>query len=201
MMSNDRHENETGWAIIDFLLSAIGVVVVSMALVFNLPQKPVESNETTSPGDVIVQLYWPEESSIDLDLWVRGPDGVPVGYSNRQSTIFNLLRDDLGKTGDLMPINQEVAYSRGKPDGRYTFNVHAFSTAGVYPVEACMEVSIRSGTGSVSKVWEGCYVFTSRYVEHTFVTLTLKDGAVVGAPSYVQTELRSANGNDRGANP
>ena len=62
----------------------------------------------------------------DVDLWVQGPGDIPVGYSNKGGALFNLLRDDLGKTLDLSSINHESAYSRGNQAGEYVINAHAY---------------------------------------------------------------------------
>ena len=49
----------------------------------------------------------------DVDLWVQAPGDISVGYSNKGSAVFNLLRDDLGKRVDVTGLNYETSYSRG----------------------------------------------------------------------------------------
>ena len=61
-----------------------------------------------------------------VDLWVKAPDDIPVGYSNRGGLFFNLLRDDLGVYKDPTPINYEVAYSRGINPGEHIVNLHLY---------------------------------------------------------------------------
>jgi hypothetical protein len=85
---------------------------------------------------VIVEAQWADTLDADVDLWVLAPGDRPVGYSNKSGTIFNLLRDDLGKVQDITDYNYEVAYSRGMPAGEYIVNVHMYRGVGVaYPVD------------------------------------------------------------------
>src|SRR4051794_3763581 len=63
-----------------------------------------------APGNVIVEMTWPPNIDADVDLWVQAPGDVPVGYSDKSGIIFNLLRDDLGHSGDPNSMNYEVTY-------------------------------------------------------------------------------------------
>jgi hypothetical protein len=62
----------------------------------------------------------------DVDLWVKAPNEVPVGFWNQGGHTFNLLRDDLGSEFDATQQNYEVTYSRGIPAGEYVVNVHMY---------------------------------------------------------------------------
>lgn len=95
----------------------------------------------SAPGNVIVEIRWPDGSDADVDLWVQAPGDIPVGYSNKGGAIFNLLRDDLGRVGDPTNQNYEISFSRGLPPGEYTANVHLYRNASGQPVEVTMAVS------------------------------------------------------------
>ena len=43
----------------------------------------------------IVKVIDGDTVDVDIDLWVKAPDDIPVGYSNQGGLFFNLLRDDL----------------------------------------------------------------------------------------------------------
>ena len=107
------------------------------------PPSEQSSQDITSPGSMIVEISWPDESNHDVDLWVRGPDGVSVGYSSLSGPLFNLLRDDLGHMVDLMKLNYENAYSRGLPPGEYLINLHLFRTGPTLPVPVSVRVMIK----------------------------------------------------------
>lgn len=174
-----RHEVEASYTLIDIQQSFILVLIMILALIFTLVKLEQTATEAVkSPGDVIVQLYWQDKNVTDLDLWVEAPGDKPVGYSNTAGLFFNLLRDDLGGDFDITGLNEEVAFSRGLPDGEYTVNVHSYSpdTKGGYPVRAIIKVSARLGEyQTLTDIYSGEYTFTHGNDEHTFVRFTIKD--------------------------
>jgi hypothetical protein len=104
------------------------------------------------PGNVIVELRWPDDLDTDVDLWVQGPGDVPVGYSNKGGRLFNLLRDDLGRRADATEMNYEVSYSRGIVAGEYTVNVHLYrNVAQVYPVPVTVVLSVKRGAADSAR--------------------------------------------------
>ena len=109
------------------LLALLGFVAI---LVMFLPHlKPTEerTEETKTPGNVIVEIHWPSDAPVDMDLWVKAPGELPVGFWNSGGHSFNLLRDDLSVEGDATHENYEISYSRGIPAGEYIVNVHLYS--------------------------------------------------------------------------
>jgi hypothetical protein len=109
------------------LLALAGFMAIVLLLLPHInPPGKVEDTADDPPGNVIVELFWDNERDVDVDLWVRAPGDVPVGYSNRGGIFFNLLRDDLGNYKDTTPINYEVAYSRGIASGEHITNVHLY---------------------------------------------------------------------------
>ncbi|MFT5219871.1 MAG: hypothetical protein ACI9LO_003147 [Planctomycetota bacterium] len=108
-------------------LALLGFLAVIVLLLPHIaPEGRKNLSEAPAPGDVVVEITWPNEMDADMDLWVQAPGDTPVGYSNKGGAVFNLLRDDLGKTMDLSSINHESAYSRGIQSGEYVVNVHAY---------------------------------------------------------------------------
>ncbi|MGE0117245.1 MAG: hypothetical protein AB7S71_22910 [Dongiaceae bacterium] len=130
-------ETLTVW--LDTALLMLGGFILMTVLMLSVVNPPANSAETVgekSPGNVIVEAQWADTLDADVDLWVLAPGDRPVGYSNKSGTIFNLLRDDLGKVQDITDYNYEVAYSRGMPAGEYIVNVHMYRGVGVaYPVD------------------------------------------------------------------
>ena len=121
--------------LMNMLLGLVALVIIALPSI-NPPA--VDAQGAKQPGQMVITAAWPEGPT-DVDLWVNGPgEPVAVGYSNRDGKLFNLLRDDLGRDGDALPLNYENVYSRGLPAGEYTVNLHAYS--GEYPVPVAMEI-------------------------------------------------------------
>jgi hypothetical protein len=108
------------------MLALLGFVTIVVLLLphLNPPTKPTDQQQ---PGNIVVELHWPDDMDTDVDLWVQAPGDRPVGYSNRGGRVFNLLRDDMGLVNDPGKLNYEIAFSRGAPAGEYTVNLHLYS--------------------------------------------------------------------------
>lgn len=127
---DDHGSFSKAWA--DTITAMLAMLVCVAALM--LPHVAVKvkaaAEATTQPGNVIVEVRWPDDADVDVDTWVLGPNDKPVGYSAKAGNLFNLLRDDLGKRVDDSNLNYEVAYSRGARAGRYTVNIHLYRNLG-----------------------------------------------------------------------
>lgn len=129
--------------ILTLALSGFVSMVVMIMPHLNPPAQAAATDGVTSPGNVIIEIKWPDGRDADVDLWVQAPGDVPVGYSNKGGAIFNLLRDDLGRFGDPTNLNYEISYSRGLPPGEYAANVHLYRNADGQPVDVEMTVSVK----------------------------------------------------------
>jgi hypothetical protein len=127
------------------MLALAGFVAMVILLLPHLNPPGKTAEETTQPpGNVIVEVRWPDGLDSDVDLWVEAPGDIPVGYSNKGGVIFNLLRDDLGKRADATGMNYEVSYSRGIPAGEYTVNIHLYrNAANVFPIPVTVVTSVK----------------------------------------------------------
>jgi hypothetical protein len=146
----DQLDDEEGGTVFRdvIMLALAGFVAMVLLLLPHLnPPGEAAKENTQPPGNVIVEVRWPDELDSDVDLWVEAPGDVPVGYSNKGGVIFNLLRDDLGKRADATGMNYEVSYSRGIPAGEYTVNVHLYrNTAGVLPIPVTVVTSVKKSS-------------------------------------------------------
>ncbi len=128
------------------LLALIGFVAMVIMLLPHVTPVKKQTEELKSPGNVIVEMLWPNNLPFDVDLWVKAPREIPVGFWNQGGTTFNLLRDDLGMEGDATDRNYEVSYSRGIPSGEYIVNVHMYGPLPygmVVPVEIVVSVKTK----------------------------------------------------------
>ncbi len=143
--SESELEDAGGTVFRDVTLLALGgfIAIVLLLLPWLNPQGFEQETTTEPAGRVIVELFWPNDSASDVDLWVEAPGESPVGFSSMGSLHFNLLRDDLGRVRDATPINYEIAFSRGIAAGEHTVNVHLYRRApGEGPIPARVVVSI-----------------------------------------------------------
>jgi hypothetical protein len=178
------------------MLALAGFVAMVILLLPHLnPPGETAAKAADPPGNVIVEVRWPDELDSDVDLWVEAPGDVPVGYSNKGGAIFNLLRDDLGHKRDATEINYEVSYSRGIPPGEYTVNLHLYRNAGgVLPVPVTVVTSVKQETNErprqllSSKIEldrEGMEVTVYRF------QLTERGTLVPGSVHSLQRDLRA----------
>ena len=135
------------------MLALLGFVTIVVLLLPHL-NPPSQTEDVSAPGNVVVEMRWPDEIDADVDLWVQAPGDGPVGYSNKGGSVFNLLRDDLGHINDPGRLNYEVAFSRGRPAGEYTVNVHLYTNKQqAYPVEAEVYVGIKKlATAGITRI-------------------------------------------------
>ena len=144
-MDNNGLSDENDVVFRDVILLALTGFISMVILLIPFVNPPTEEEaSSTPPGNVIVELFWDNERDVDIDLWVKAPDDIPVGYSNKGGIFFNLLRDDLGIYKDNSPVNYEVSYSRGISRGVYIANVHLYreDTAPFKPITAELLISV-----------------------------------------------------------
>jgi hypothetical protein len=178
------------------MLALAGFVAMVILLLPHLNPPGETAEETTQPpGNVIVEVRWPDELDCDVDLWVEAPGDIPVGYSNKGGTIFNLLRDDLGKRADATGLNYEVSYSRGIPAGEYTVNIHLYRNASnVFPIPVTVVTSVkRSPKESARQVLASKVELGREGEELTVYRFRLsEDGSLVsGSVHSLQRNLRA----------
>lgn len=154
MREIDLFDDESGATVFRdvIMLALAGFVMIVMLLLPHVNPRAANEHETQSPGNVMVELRWPDHVDADVDLWVEGPGDSPVGYSNKDGSVFNLLRDDLGRDSDLTDLNYEFSYSRGVPSGEYTVNVHLYRNGGHhFPLPVTIAVSVKGTNASSSQ--------------------------------------------------
>ncbi len=177
-----------------FLLVFAYLVVGALALA-HVRKKEQDTKGATPPGSVIVDIHWDDKVDADVDLWVEAPGDVPVGYSNKSGLIFNLLRDDLGHSGDPLSMNYEIAYGRGLWPGEYVVNAHLYRSAdGHFPVPVTARVSVRGADGEITNLLRSEVNLDYVGQETTIFRFKLDDKGhlVPGSVNRLHKGLRSA---------
>jgi hypothetical protein len=134
------------------MLALVGFIALVIMLLPHLnPPGARTADAMTPPGNVIVEVRWPDEIDADVDLWVQAPGDIPVGYSNKGGAVFNLLRDDLGSRADVTGLNYETSYSRGILPGEYAVNLHLYrNPSRAYPVPVTVVTSVKQGANDAA---------------------------------------------------
>lgn len=123
----DLHDDGESLAFRDILFILLFTFLLVIMILIPFFNPPEEQDDKVPPGDIIVEIYWPDHLNVDIDLWVKPPTGRPVGYSNLNSPVFNLLRDDRGFIYDTSGRNYEFAASRGLIPGEWIVNLHYYA--------------------------------------------------------------------------
>ncbi len=174
------------------LLALIGFVAMVIMLLPHITPKKEDTEVQKPPGNVVVEMHWPNTMPYDVDLWVQAPREIPVGFWNMGGHTFNLLRDDLGGEFDATDENYEISYSRGIPQGEYIVNVHVYGplTPGV-TLPVTVVVSVKPKYGDLSQILETTVNLTRRNQEETAYRFRLDaDGELVeGSVSTLRRSL------------
>jgi hypothetical protein len=193
----DHEDDDGGTVFRDVILLALAgfVAMVVLLLPHINPPGARTAEQVTPPGNVMVEVRWPDDYDTDVDLWVQAPGDVPVGYSNKGGQVFNLLRDDLGRRGDATGLNYEVAYSRGIPEGEYTVNLHLYrNPEGVLPIPVTVVVSVKKTQQESARQILASRVELAREGQELTVfrfTLDARGDLVAGSVHSLQRGLRS----------
>jgi hypothetical protein len=194
--ADDLDDDSAGTVFRDVLLLAlIGFVAMVIMMLPHLARKEQNTEEQKSPGNVVVEMHWPDHLDADVDLWVQAPNDIPVGFYNQGSRFFNLLRDDLGAEGDVTGKNYEISYSRGIPEGEYIVNVHMYGplpSGTVVPVEVV--VSVKRRFDSLQPIVRTEVLLVRRNQEETATRFRLTaDGKLVeGSVNNIRRRLVTA---------
>ena len=178
------------------MLALVGFVALVIIMLPHIQPPGAETTgEVAAPGNVIVEIRWPDEIDADVDLWVQAPGDIPVGYSNKGGAVFNLLRDDLGKRADVTGLNYETSYSRGISPGEYTVNLHLYrNPSQTFPLQVTVVTSVKRDTQERAEQLLASKVLLLRDGEETTVyrfRLTKEGELVAGSVHSLFRELRS----------
>lgn len=123
---------------IDILFNLL-IGFVSLFILAFLMMNPIADEGKIDPvTQIMITMTWPDDSNIDMDLWVKGPENAVVGFSRKEAGYMQLDRDDLGTRNDTFLVNGErVTVARNVENvfinadlaGEYFVNVHYFGPA------------------------------------------------------------------------
>lgn len=144
---------------------------------------------------MLITLQWGGMSRVDLDLWVRGPDGTVVGYPSKDGRYMHLDRDALGVRSNTFVVNGEtqvipenvenVSVTQLLP-GEWVVNVHYY--AGKVPVEPATITVV--ALSPYRTVFKGTLPVANQQ-EITFVSFVAhRDGSISDIRTDLQIPIR-----------
>ena len=117
--------------LMDVFFNFMAILLVGLAILMlfiNDPQDKDKDDSVEPIGTMMIEMFWPDEPHVDMDLWVQAPDDSPVGFSRKTGIQFDLLRDDLGRNNDLAERNYEIMIGKDIVPGKYYVNVDWYPT-------------------------------------------------------------------------
>lgn len=121
------------------LLFNLLIGFTSLLLIAFLLINPIAEEGKIDPrSEFIITSSWDDDSAIDIDLWIKGPDDTIVGFPSKDGRYMVLERDDLGDTNDLIQLNGDTILIQRNLEtlsinaivpGEYIVTVHNYSTS------------------------------------------------------------------------
>ena len=184
---------------IDMLLSFAVAMLVTALLV--IPATPANTLTDRSICSMAIDIEWPIGRDLDIDLWAQAPGDKPVGYSSKDGTYLNLVRDDLGNVTDTTKINTERVCARGVAVGEYTVNIHYYMSRDKLdlPVPVAVVVSAVDPSSAIMTQLISKTVFLRYRGEELTVfrfSLDISGKLVSGSVHDIPKPLRSMKNND-----
>ena len=162
-------------AYLDLLFNILLLFVVYFIVTILFVNPKVENeNNVIAKAEAMITLTWNKESIDDMDLYVEDPLGNIVYFSDKESGLMHLDRDDLGTSNDsIMVAGQRIEYKenieivsiRGWIPGEYIVNVHCYLKRTPEPTN--INVSIEKLNPYISLIYQKDVIMTRSSYEAT----------------------------------
>lgn len=126
----------TGIALNDFLFIMLLGFFSLLFLAFLLINPIAKEGKIDPKTEMMILVEWPDKSIVDIDVWIKGPEGTVVSYQRKDGKYIILERDDLGANSDEMLVDgkiqkierniETVSINKLIP-GEYIINIHNYS--------------------------------------------------------------------------
>jgi len=173
-----RQEGDSDRIGFDMTFLMLGMFLfITIILIHFIGEKKDNDASSRQQGNLLIELFWDDDETADVDLWVMAPGQTPVGYSNLGGPIVNLLRDDLGVTNDISGKNMEIATTRGIPSGEYAINVHMYNPKStLLPITVKVVISLKPDNKSRARqIFSVDVVLSEPREERTVIRFVIDD--------------------------
>jgi len=169
-------------AFIDFLfillLSFISMYILALILINPIAKK----SEIEHKAEYLIIVEWDENSTDDVDIWVRDPHKKILSFRNMNMAGMHLDRDDVGVMNDSirMPdgtfkeikINRELVTFRSWVAGEYIINLHMYNMRD--NVDREVRITFLR-LNPYKMVFEEKIILKKQGAEHTVARVTIKE--------------------------
>lgn len=168
----------TSIAFIDFISVMLNLFVVLTGLLITQVKIVEATGNLTQKAEIVATIDWPNNSTDDVDIWMKAPDGSILFYKNRAASVMTLDQDERG-TNPMVPYRQEVASIRGNLPGIYIVQVTMFDKrmTDPTPVNATLTKlnptyeNVSKKTVTLSKMGDTVVLFKFSLDEKGFITV------------------------------
>ncbi len=183
-------------AFTDLLFNALLGFAFMFFIAFILMAKPEESGKVDNKAEYLITISWPNNHPDDIDVLVEDPRGEVLWYSNKDTGIMHLDRDDRGSLQDhliidgkkvINPINQETVTLRSWIPGEYVVNVLHYQANSQQPVP--VYVKVEKLNPEVKMLYYGIEQVNGIGTERTVVRFVLDGQGDVSDVSQLQKSL------------
>ena len=114
----------------DVILNLIATVIIIVYVMLPYFNPITELSTIEPPGELVFHIGWSPALNVDIDMWVKAPGKTTraVGYSNKVSKLYALVRDDVGFQNDPSNSNYEFGYARKSVKGEWIVNLHYYTS-------------------------------------------------------------------------
>ncbi len=136
-------------AFTDLLFNALLGFAFMFFIAFMLMAEPEQSGKVDNKAEYIITASWPDSHPDDIDILVEDPRGQILWFSNKDTGIMHLDRDDRGNLQDQLiidgkkisnPINQETVSLRSWIPGEYVVNILHYQANYNAPVPVSVKI-------------------------------------------------------------
>lgn len=124
---------------VDFLfaLMIVGYLMIGATV--------AQDSASRSPAKYTLWVTWDTGLDIDVDVWIKLPDGTTVSYGRKDVGYVTIERDDLGTITNNGQTNLEVVNFREVKDGEYGISLHTYSARS--PIQGSITVELSDAKG------------------------------------------------------
>lgn len=183
-------------AFTDLLFNALLGFAFMFFIAFMLMAEPEHSGKVDNKAEYLITASWPDNHPDDIDVLVEDPRGQILWFSNKDTGIMHLDRDDRGSLQDQLvidgkkvsnPINQETVSLRSWIAGEYVVNILHYQANYKTPVP--VSVKIERLNPEVKMIYYGVHMLNGVGSELTATRFVLNSAGETTDISDLQKSL------------
>lgn len=134
MQKDKRYLSTFGF--IDLLFNMLVGFVFLFFIAYILINPIADKGKVDPPDIAMIVVDWPNDSKLDIDIWIKDPMGNVLSFTNKTRPGMHLEKDDLGAGSDsfqgklIYNKNQEVVHLTNLFPGQYTMTLHLYAVHG-----------------------------------------------------------------------